>query len=236
MLVRVETERTKFSKKDMTKALVNAWFKIFEKKPKKEQIGILFAQWSLETGQGQYCWNYNIGNYKAKDIPNKTVKYIALNNVWEIINGKKVILDKEDPGSWFLAFDSLSDGVEEHLRKLSGQRWKLAWEAVVNGDPNDFAHKLKLQRYYTAPEEDYKKLMSMYFKQFMSSSWFDESFDELSFNASDNSEKTNDQNYIEITPISVQPTQIERYEEEPKDFKLTFIQKILFFIYKLFNK
>lgn len=241
MLLKVDTQKTKFSKKDMTKSLIKSWIKVFEKMPKKEQVAIIFAQWSLETGQGDFCWNNNIGNYKAKDVQNKIVKYIALNNVWEIINGKKVILSKDDPGSWFLAFDTLDEGVEEHLKKLSGTRWKTSWSAVVAGDPVDFAHKLKLQKYYTAPEEDYKKLMNVYFKQFTSSRLYEEAFDEL---YSESPEKLELPIHVEIdsalinndiTPISFSPEKFERNEEQPKDFNLTFWQKILLFFSKLFS-
>lgn len=238
MLLKVDTQKTKFSKQDMTKSLMKSWIKIFGTLPKKEQIAIIYAQWSLETGQGEFCWNYNIGNYKAKDVPGKIVKYVAINNVWEIINGKKVILSRYDPGAWFMAFDSLDEGVEEHLTKLSSQRWKLAWSAVVDGDPEDFAHKLKLQRYYTAPEEDYKRLMGIYFKQFMSARYYEATFDEL---YSDQKSQVDvpihyeTKEFIEVTPISVQPEMPLDKSEAPKDFNLTVWQQILLFFHKLFS-
>jgi hypothetical protein len=167
MLVRVPTVRTNFSKVDFVKSLIKAWYRNYNVPPTKPQIGVIFAQWALETGSGTYCWNNNVGNVKAVDSPNATIEYCALHGVWEIVNGKKVILSPEHPGAWFRSFRTLDEGVEFHMGLLRNRRYKIAWTAVEQGDPALFAKLLKQQGYYTAPEADYVRAMQYHFLRFM---------------------------------------------------------------------
>ena len=123
-----------------------------------------------------------------------------LSNVWEIIGGKKVIFNPPHQATWFRAFDTLAEGIEDHFQFLAGKRWRLAWTAVVAGDPVDFARKLKLQGYYTAPLEDYAKGLNLYFKSYMTSSMFE------SINDAIQDVKQND---AVVTPIAEIPLYIE---------------------------
>lgn len=169
MLKKMETIKTTCSKSELIKGFVDGWIKQFGKIPSKESIGVLYAQNSLETGGTKYMWNWNIGNVKAVDKPNEIVEYCVLNNVWEIINGKKIILSPNDPGSWFRSFPTLADGVGHHFNFLKNNRYKHAWTAVEAGNPAAFAHLLKVAGYYTASEADYVKLMNSFFNQYMKS-------------------------------------------------------------------
>jgi len=173
MLKRVTTVRTQYTPQEMVDAFVEAWYGIFNAVPKKEQIGVIFGQWALETGMSASMYNNNIGNVKAPKNPSEEVEYCVLQNVWEIINGKKVILSPEDPGSWFRSFQTLLDGVKFHFNFLKNNRYKIAWAAVEAGNPADFSKKLRQQGYYTAPEEQYTKALMSYFNKFVSSSYFD---------------------------------------------------------------
>lgn len=172
-LKRVPTVRTFVTEEELIKGFVDGWVKSFNKLPSKESIGVLYAQNSLETGGTKYMWNYNIGNVKAKDIPGQTVEYCVLNNTWEIINGKRVILSPESPGSWFLAFRTLADGVAHHFSFLKNTRYSKAWAEVEAGNPAKFASKLKQLGYYTASEADYIKLMNYYFNKYMKSNHYE---------------------------------------------------------------
>jgi hypothetical protein len=190
MLKKVETIRTKCSREQLIKGLIDGWQKQFGKMPNKKSIAVLYAQNSLETGLTTSMWNWNLGNIKAIDNPNNIIEYCALNNVWEIINGKRIVLTSDNPGSWFRSFNSLSEGVAFHLDFLKNHRFKNAWIAVENGDAADFCHRLKLQNYYTAPEEDYIKGVTGYFHQFMMSGDYEKIIGELSIptiNVEDNS-------------------------------------------------
>lgn len=179
MLKRVSTVRTQYTPQQMVDAFVNAWFELFGDFPKKEQIGVIFGQWALETGMSASMYNNNIGNVKAPRNPSEEVEYCVLHNVWEIIDGKKVILSPEDPGSWFRSFPSLLDGVKFHFNFLKNKRYKTAWLEVEAGSPANFSKKLRAQGYYTASEEHYTKALMSCYNKFMGSGYFENSIKSL---------------------------------------------------------
>lgn len=174
----VPTVRTKYTLNELIGGLVEGWKQAFGEFPKKESIGVLYAQNALETGGTVSMWNNNIGNVKF--VPSKNPdddngkEYMMLANVWEIVNGKKVIFQPPHPATWFRAFPTLGEGVSHHLGFLRNKRYKTAWTAVEAGDPAAFAHLLRVAGYYTAPEADYTKLMNSYFKKFMKEKTFEE--------------------------------------------------------------
>lgn len=179
MLKRVPTVRTNFTIADFIKSLVRAWYDLYRVLPKKSQVAVLYAQWGLETGLGTYCWNFNTGNIKAVDVPGVVVEYCVLSGVWEIVNGRKVFLSPENPGSWFRAFPTLDAGVDYHMSFLRNKRYKIAWTAVEQGDPVQFAKLLKQQGYYTAAEADYIKAMQYHFVRFMADSIYESALQDV---------------------------------------------------------
>lgn len=180
MLKKVPTVRTSFSKQEFVESLIRAWKTDYNVLPLKKQISIIYAQWSIETGQGTFCWNNNIGNSKAVDVPGQVIEYCALTGVWEIINGKKVILKPEDPGAWFRSFPTLDEGIRHHFDLLRNKRYKIAWAEVEAGNPAAFSKKLKQQGYYTASEADYTKAVTAYSNAFMSSTLFEQAIAKIS--------------------------------------------------------
>lgn len=173
----VPTTRTKYTQQEMITGFVEGWKELFNELPKKEAIGVVWAQNALETGSTASMWNNNIGNVKfvASSNPDNDngKQYMMLSNVWEIINGQKVIFQPPNTATWFRAFPTLKEGVMFHLDFLKNHRYKSAWSAIEGGDPAQFAHLLKMQRYYTAPEADYVKAMNVYFKKFMADPTFE---------------------------------------------------------------
>ncbi len=165
----VPTVRTSYTQSDMVAGFVNGWLKQFGQIPSKEAIGVLIAQNTLETGGTTSMWCNNVGNVKYIAGPNDDpgIQYCMLANIWEIINGQKVIFQPPNPATWFRAFPTLTDGVAFHLDFLKNHRYKQAWTAVEAGNPAAFAHLLKLGGYYTAPEADYVRLMTYYFNKYM---------------------------------------------------------------------
>lgn len=169
---------TECSEKDRIKGLILGWIKSFKEMPKKESIGVLIAQNNIETGGSTHMYNWNLGNVKY--VPSKNpdddndIKYMMLNNVWEIINGKKIIFQPPHQATWFRAFDTLEDGIGFHLNFLKNKRYKNSWSAIEAGDPAQFAHLLKVAGYYTAPEADYVKGMNFHFNKFMKDNTFEE--------------------------------------------------------------
>ncbi len=177
----VATIQTKYSQQQLTKAFIEAWFTLYNEAPKKNSIGVLWAQNALETGQAAFMWCNNIGNVKyvanASDTPD--MLYCMLKNVWEVINGQKVYFQPPHPATWFRAFKTLKEGVTFHFDLLKNKRYKNAWTAVVSGDPADFSKKLRAQGYYTAPEAEYTRAVVGYFNSFMKSSSFEVSLQEV---------------------------------------------------------
>lgn len=176
----VPTIRTVCTEKDLCKAFIKGWQKLYNSTPSKNSIGVIVAQHNLETGSSTMCWSWNLGNVKYNHtLGDDNIKYCVLNGVFEYINGQRITLSPTDPGSWFRAFDTLDEGVEFYLKFLANGRYKKAWEAVITGDPASFTHLLKMASYYTAPESDYLKAEMSFFNQFMKSQSYELALNEL---------------------------------------------------------
>lgn len=180
----VPTVRTTYTLNQLIYGLVHGWFKRFGEIPRKESIAVLYAQNALETGGTVAMWNNNIGNVKF--VPNTSnpeadngKDYMMLANVWEMIDGKKVIFQPPHQATWFRAFPNLAEGVAHHMDFLRNHRYRTAWGAVVAGDPAAFSHLLKKAGYYTASEADYTRLMVSYFNKFMRDKTYEKAVDQL---------------------------------------------------------
>lgn len=179
----VPAVKTTYNQQQVIKAFITAWFKQFNEIPKKESIGVLYAQNALETGGTVSMWNNNVGNVKF--VPSKNQdddnekEYMMLTNVWEIIKGVKKYYQPPDTATWFRSFPTLEDGIAEHLDFLKNHKYKSAWTAVESGNPAAFAHLLKLGYYYTAPEADYVKNMNYFFNKYMQTQTYEETVKEL---------------------------------------------------------
>lgn len=175
----VKTVQTVYSKKDFIKGLIEGWIDLYGTIPSKESIGVIYSQNMIETG-GKYFWGNNVGNSKVgADDPNKVIEYQMLKNVWEIENGKRVVYQPPHRATWFRAFPTLREGVAHHFELLKNKRYKIAWAAVEKGDPSLFAHLLKKQGYYTAPEKDYVAGMNRFFKPYMKSNDYEYALAEI---------------------------------------------------------
>lgn len=240
----VPTVRTICTHEEFCEALIKAWQKLFNYIPKKQSICVIMGQHQLETG-GKNTWGWNFGNIKYVKS-NGDVDYQALNGVWEIVNGKKIILTKDDPGSWFRAFKTIDEGALFYLQFVSGKRYRKAWEAIVAGDPKQFCHLLKVAGYYTADETQYTNSVMAYFNKYMKEAHYEKAIEKLKLSdkpvnsvvvvANTNSEAQN--TLLEpIKPISnftIPETVIAAEDNEP--IKLNWIQSILNFIMSFFKK
>lgn len=180
----VPVKRTPVTIRDYARAVIRAWRDMYRTLPTKAQVGILWAQYALETGKGPFCWNWNIANVKCTQAQAAAgVPYMMLAGTWEIEKGKKVIYQPPHPATWFRAYESLGEAMTAHLRLLRDGRYRSAWPAIEAGDPEAFAHKLKegadgkegtWDDYYTAPVEHYVAAMRAYHKQWMNDRAFDD--------------------------------------------------------------
>lgn len=132
-------------------------------------LAVLFAQWALETGHGHACWNWNLGNVRAR----AGQPYTLLGGAWECGRVVPVGATLIDPPAGaqcpagqvayllpnatqkFAAFDSLDEGASTYLGFLLRPVYARAWEQVMRGDAVGFAHVLKQFGYYTADEGAY---------------------------------------------------------------------------------
>lgn len=72
----LETKRTTPTKLDFAIAVLKEWHDA-----NKTSVGVLWAHFAGETGEGKYCWNWNLGN--VKKVKGDGFNYISLRGVWE---------------------------------------------------------------------------------------------------------------------------------------------------------
>lgn len=180
----VPVVKTECSEKDRIKGFILGWKQLVGDIPKKESISVLMAQNTVETGGTTHMFNWNVGNVKYHPSKNpeddNDIEYMMLKNVWEILNGQKVIFEPPHQATWFRSFPTLAEGFAFHINFLKNKKsYKAAWTAVEAGDPVDFSRKLKAAWYYTAPEADYTKLLKFHFDKFMKDQGFEEMLAEI---------------------------------------------------------
>lgn len=136
----------------------------------RESVGVLWAQYALETGRGSACWCNNIGNVKVTPAQARAgVPFFMLPGTWEILGGKRVVFDPPDEQTWFRWFPSLSEAMRHHLSFLAA-RYGEAWAALRSGDPTAFALALKKRGYYTGSEATYAASLRHLLREFVGSS------------------------------------------------------------------
>jgi hypothetical protein len=185
MAKKIVHKKTPITRKEMVDATYLAWCRYFGSHPSKDTLRVLLAQWAHETGEGKAMHNYNVGNVKSREGDGHDYTYFAC---WEILSKERAEkMQKEDPnrvkivryepndkcrvwfypehpGCRFRAFETLEEGLVDHLAILSNHSaFKKAWPAVRTGDPRLFAKLLKEARYYTASYEAYVKALLWWF-------------------------------------------------------------------------
>lgn len=191
-------KRTAVTMADYVRAVVRSWPRVGADVPLETSIGVLYAQYMIETG-GASCWNYNLGN--VKHVKGDGFDYHMLNGVWEgespaaaaqlIASGQavadasanhakavgagrtSVIFVPPHPATWFRAFSSLDEGMAAHLQILA-RRFAKAWPALLAGDFVAFAHALHDQGYFTASPDAYANGMRGPFNALVASSTYEE--------------------------------------------------------------
>lgn len=179
----VATRRTKPTPQEVVSMLLEAWSDLTENGART-----LTAQFMAETGDGNYCFNWNLGNVKAR----AEEPHMYLKNVWECASpsgadgavarggglarlasadeiarhGWKcpnvvVVFDPPHAQCRFRAYASLKEGAQRwlgHHKKIAAGN--SSFLASLNaGDCGAVAHALKMARYYTAAESDYARAM-----------------------------------------------------------------------------
>lgn len=115
--------------------------------PTRTSLLSLMAQWSLETGNGAACMNWNPAGIKWTG-PGDGHDY-ATYLTHETMGNHDEVLPQH-----FRAYATLEAGISDYLHVLRN-RYGFAWPAIESGDMVDFAHRLKQRGYYTATEISY---------------------------------------------------------------------------------
>jgi hypothetical protein len=155
---RVPRQKTVISDQELTQAMVAAWKNQLKTVPTGQQIALLKAQVSLETGHGKACWNYNVGNITTSGKGNYDYFDTSQTN------------EQVSPGSWkkmnlkYRAYPSLQAGVEDYLAYLQ-RKQPSAFEHILHPDPVQFSKALKKGGYYTADEDKYTASLNKIFQQ-----------------------------------------------------------------------
>lgn len=143
---------------ELAPVLADAWREVIGTEPSRASLLILLAQWALETGWGKSCYCWNLGNYRAV----RGEHWTYLPRVSEVIGGVERFYRRDVPAERemcrFAAWESLPEAARFWLGKLS-TRFRLAWPAVLSGDPAQYAILLRRAGYYTASEGHYTRLM-----------------------------------------------------------------------------
>ncbi len=158
----VPKTNTPVSDAQMAQAIINVWQRLFGTPPSKEQVYLVMAQNSLETGPGrQSMHNYNVGNI----IVGNTDHDYFLGGDW--MYSDKAETQKKKITQKFRAYNSLEDGLTDYLRLLSeSKRYAPAWQHIKHPDIQAYSKALHDAGYYGAKEEDYTKGLLGYFNKF----------------------------------------------------------------------
>jgi hypothetical protein len=160
----IEPQIINISEKEAVQALYNAFIKKYKCKPSNNALAILYAKTALETGRFKKgFYNYNFGNIKKQKDQKWTMFKCS-----EIINGKEIWFEPPHFQTHFSAYESLKEGALAYINFVSGkQRYFNAWKALLNGNPENYVHELKVAGYFTASEDLYLKAVLSLFNEFL---------------------------------------------------------------------
>ena len=167
----IPDELTVLLEAEAVHALREAWHKIYGQYPSDNSLGVLFAKSALETGRYKLIHCYNFGNIKKK---RKTATsqddghFFTMFRCGEVLNGKHIMFEPPHIQTHFRAYKSTQEGAEDYIRFVSqNERYKKAWQKVLEGDPKGYAHELKIAKYYTASETIYTAGVIKLFEEFL---------------------------------------------------------------------
>ena len=117
--------------------------------PTAEQLGMLFAQWALETATGKAMFNFNVGNIKATDL--------AAQSYFSQFTGTQGVVRPDGvPGegvNHFRAYDSLAEGLKSWISLLKNTRYAAGWSGLKGNDVKAFAEGIAHGGYVPPPSQ-----------------------------------------------------------------------------------
>lgn len=177
---------TRYSLDDMEYALRVGLTSVLGHRPTDECLAVAMAKCRGETANGNAVWGHNLGNIKASETYRGNFTCITLNEV-EMRNGKQRVIWYDpagelvggrgsallhaplevpdgDPSTRMIVRANVIDAGYTYIDFIfSKPRYAKARDAMLAGNPQAYAHELKMAGYYTAPEDAYTKLvMALY--------------------------------------------------------------------------
>lgn len=179
---------TPFTVEELDRVISNGLATVLGKRPSLETRAVALAKVRLESGNGRFAWNFNIGNVKCPATASGNFTCIALNEVekkpgdvkpriyWyqpdgELVAGKgsalryaPVPVPDGDPQTRMRSLAGPTDGGYFYVDFIfANKRYAKAGQALLAGNPEAYSRELAAAGYYTAPVEQYTAtVMSLY--------------------------------------------------------------------------
>lgn len=126
--------------------LAHAYQSVTGSPPSPATLGLLWAQWALETARGQAMYGNNFGGVKARG----TAPGANFATHEGFGAAKRRIVDR------FRTYATPEEGARDYVGLLA-RRFPDAFEAAQRGDIQGFASALARRGYFTANPETYRK-------------------------------------------------------------------------------
>ncbi len=114
--------------------------------PPPRAVGILWAQWALETGRGKHMRGFNYGGLKGTSPEGKSAVFSTREGFGETEHRIR---------SRFRVYDDAGQGARDYVRTLATS-YPEAIERARAGDAAGFSDALARARYFTASPDAYK--------------------------------------------------------------------------------
>ncbi len=152
----VSRVRTPLDARETYNALRERWRSVVQSEPTRARVLVLLAHVWHETGGGTASFNYMLAGIKWTRGCGRDFFVVQTT---EVINGQSTAVSAP-----FRAYPDLDDAASDYIALLRGQ-FGFAWPAVEAANPQDFAHRLRVRGYYTAPEEQYAEALVRRYSQ-----------------------------------------------------------------------
>lgn len=149
----LSAERTPVTAEQAAYHLARAYRTVGGQPPTREVLGLLLAQWALETDTGRAMWNYNFGNAK---FSSRDAHYQYLKGCFEYVDGVRQTYGARAAACKFAAFTSPSSGALAFVRLLARRaHW---WRGLHTGTTAGFVRGLTTSpAYFTAGADKYRR-------------------------------------------------------------------------------
>ncbi|MCA9633803.1 MAG: glucosaminidase domain-containing protein [Myxococcales bacterium] len=138
---------TRLTGSEASRLLGQAWEQVTGQPPSSKTLGLMWAQWALETGRGRSMRGYNFGGLKGQAPGGGS----AVLKTHEGHGDQRVAIQ-----SRFRTYASPEAGALDYVRTLH-ERYPEATKAATQGNVSGFVAGLQQRGYFTADPADYSR-------------------------------------------------------------------------------